>query len=262
LSPFVVDGTSYLLVGGEDHKTGSERETGAHLDALHAWTKERIAVGQPSHRWSAQVWEPVDGLPFIGENAASEHVFVATGFSGNGTTFGTLAAMIFTDAVLERPNTWAELFRATRVKPVASAGTYVGENVDFPLHLLSDRIHPPEVGSIDEIRPGEGKTVRVRGERLAVYRDPASNVHAVSSVCTHLGCIVKFNDAEKTWDCPCHGSRFTIDGAVLDGPATKPLAQRRVGGEPTPKHESGVVPSAEPAKPVAPGRGAARKVQS
>jgi glycine/D-amino acid oxidase-like deaminating enzyme/nitrite reductase/ring-hydroxylating ferredoxin subunit len=242
ISPFEVDGTTYLLVGGEDHKTGTTRKTGLHLDALHAWTNERLSVGQPSHRWSAQVWEPVDGLPFIGRNSASEHVFVATGFSGNGTTYGTIAAMIVADIVLGRENAWRELYSATRVKPIASAATYVEENVDFPMHLVTDRMMPPDVRSLGEIRPGEGKTVRVSGERLAVYRDPTGNLHAVSSVCTHLGCLVKFNTAEKTWDCPCHGSRFSIDGGVLDGPATRALARRSL--EPV-RHESGVVASSD-----------------
>lgn len=241
VSPFSIDGATYLLVGGEDHKTGAEKETTKHLDALHTWTKQRLPVGEPSHRWSAQVEEPVDGLPFIGRNAMSEHVFVATGFSGNGTTFGTIAAMIFADRVTGRANPWSDLFAATRVKPVASAVAYATENVDFPMHLVSDRVTPPEARSLADIAPGEGKTVRVSGERLAVYRDAGGALHAVSSVCTHLGCLVKFNTAETTWDCPCHGSRFGVDGAVLDGPATRPLARRSL----EPERPSGVVATAD-----------------
>ena len=108
-STFAIDGVPYLLVGGEDHKTGSTTDTAQHLDSLLAWTKSRIPVPAPSHQWSAQVEEPVDGLPFIGRNSMSEHVYVATGFSGNGTTFGTIAAMIVADLVHERPNAWADL---------------------------------------------------------------------------------------------------------------------------------------------------------
>lgn len=238
-SSFEIDGQPYLIVGGEDHKTGAETKTDEHLDSLLAWTKQRMTVKAPSHRWSAQVEEPVDGLPFIGRNSMSENVFVATGFAGNGTTYGTIAAMIVTDLVNGRANPWAELYSATRVKPLSAAATYVGENVDFPMHLVSDRLHPPEAKSADEIRPGEGKTLRHRGERLAVYRDPQGALHAVSSVCTHLGCLVKFNNAEKTWDCPCHGSRFGVDGKVLDGPATRPLAKKAVNGEA--RHASGTI---------------------
>jgi glycine/D-amino acid oxidase-like deaminating enzyme/nitrite reductase/ring-hydroxylating ferredoxin subunit len=225
-SSYMIDGVPYLIVGGEDHKTGATTKTEEHLDSLHAWSRQRFAVRAPTYRWSAQVEEPVDGLPFIGRNSLSEHVFVATGFGGNGTTFGTVAAMIVTDLVNGRRNAWSELYAATRVKPLSSAATYVGENVDFPMHLFSDRLHPPDARSPAEIRPGEGKTIRLRGERLAVYRDPQGALHAVSSVCTHLGCLVKFNNAEKTWDCPCHGSRFGTDGAVLDGPATRPLSKK------------------------------------
>jgi Rieske Fe-S protein len=167
----------------------------------------------------------------------SEHVYVATGFSGNGTTFGTIAAMIVSDIVNGIESPWADLYAATRVTPMSSAATFVGENVDFPMHLVSDRLHPPEATSPADIGPGQGKTMRVRGERLAVYRDPQGSLHAVSSVCTHLGSLVKFNDAEKTWDCPCHGSRFGIDGSILDGPATRPLAKKTVEE----RHASGTI---------------------
>ncbi len=240
-STFEIDGAPYLILGGEDHKTGTETSTDGRLDSLFDWAKARLTVPAPSFQWSAQVEEPVDGLPFIGRNAVSEHVYVATGFSGNGTTFGPIAAMIVTDLVNGRENPWADLYAATRVKPVASATTYVHENIDFPMHLVSDRLHPPEVTSPAAIRPGEGKTIRVRGERLAMYRDPQGGLHAVSSVCTHLGCLVKFNAAEKTWDCPCHGSRFGIDGAVLDGPATRGLAQKIV----EPRHASGTIDASD-----------------
>lgn len=252
MSPFAIDGTTWLLVGGEDHKTGTTKNTAERLDALDAWTRSRLPVGEPTHRWSAQVEEPVDGLPFIGRNSLSENVFVATGFSGNGTTFGTIAAMMFADAILGRESPWRELYAATRVKPVASAVTYATENVDFPMHLVSDRVAPPEAKTVDEVAPGQGKTVRVNGERLAVYRDPAGHLHAVSSVCTHLGCLVKWNGAERTWDCPCHGSRFSIDGTVLDGPATRPLARRSL--EPV-RHQSGVIAAAA----AAPDREAKRR---
>lgn len=253
-SAFTIDGVPYLIVGGEDHKTGATQETEERFDKLHAYTKERVSVvGEPAYRWSAQVEEPVDGLPFIGRSPASDHVFVATGFSGNGMTFGTVAAMLGSDFVLERPNAWAELYSATRVKPIASAVTYVTENVDVPLHFVSDRLHPPDATSLGEVKPGEGKHVRVRGERLAVYCDPRGELHAVSSVCTHLGCLVKFNAAETTWDCPCHGSRFDIGGKVLDGPATRPLEVRDVRH--AGRRDSGVISAGAEAPPAAMGEG-------
>jgi len=232
-SSFGIDGVPYLVVGGEDHKTGAEGATDDRFAVLGSWVKERMGATRPSHHWSAQVEEPVDGLPYIGRNSLSENVYVATGFGGNGITFGTIAAEVITGLVGGRNSSWAELYAATRVKPLAAAGTYARENIDFPMHLVSDRLAPVEARSLGEIAPGEGKSIRVHGERLAVYRDGKGSLHAVSSVCTHLGCLVKFNAAETSWDCPCHGSRFGVDGEVLDGPAVKPLAQRSLGGDET-----------------------------
>lgn len=227
-SSFTVDGVSYLIVGGEDHKTGTTSDTEEPFDKLLSWAKMHLKAPAPTYRWSAQVEEPVDGLPYIGRNSLSENVYVATGFSGNGITFGTIAARIVTDLVNERANPWADLYSATRIKPMSAAGTFTSENIDFPMHFVSDRLHPPDAKGPADIRPGEGKSVRVNGERLAVYRDPKGSLHAVSSVCTHLGCLVKFNSAEKSWDCPCHGSRFGTDGQVIDGPATRPLAKKKL----------------------------------
>ena len=222
-----VGGRTELIVGGEDHRTGQEPHTDEAFERLVQYAA-RFGLETVERRWSAQVVEPVDGLPFIGNNPDSEHVYVATGFSGNGMTLGTVAAMILSDACLDRPNPYADLYSATRVKPFAGLGTFISTNIAFPLHLMSDRLRPPDVRSLEEIERDEGCIVRVGGERLAVYRDVAGAYHAVSAICTHLGCQVGFNPAEKSWDCPCHGSRFALDGTVLDGPAITPLAQRGI----------------------------------
>ncbi len=210
-----------LIIGGEDHKTGQEPNTEAAFERLTEYARRFHMV--PDRRWSAQVVEPVDGLPFIGRNSGSSKVFVATGYSGNGMTFGTVAAMVLSDLILGRPNPWASLYDATRIKPVASLKSYITENVDFPLHLVGGVFKTPEARSVDEVKRDEGKIVLTEGKRLAVFRDDEGELHAVASVCTHLGCHVSFNSAQKSWDCPCHGSRFSIDGEVLDGPAIKPL---------------------------------------
>jgi glycine/D-amino acid oxidase-like deaminating enzyme/nitrite reductase/ring-hydroxylating ferredoxin subunit len=225
-------GRTELIVGGEDHRTGQDPETEEAFDRLAEYAA-RFGLEAVERRWSAQVIEPVDGLPFIGKNPDSDRVYVATGFSGNGMTLGTVAAMILSDACLGRPNPYADLYAATRVKPFAGLGTFISTNVAFPLHLLSDRLRPPEVRSVEEIERDDGRIVRVGGERLAVYRDVAGSYHAVSAICTHLGCQVAFNRAEKSWDCPCHGSRFALDGSVLDGPAITPLAQRGIAAPET-----------------------------
>lgn len=217
----------HWLLGGADHKTGQEPASSDPFLELRAYGA-KLGLTALSGYWSAQVVEPADGLPLIGKNALSQRVYVATGFSGNGLTLGTLAALILRDACLGQPSRYSRLYAATRIESVAALRTFIGENVDFPLHLLSDALQPPEARALDEIDRGEGKTIRVGGERLAVYRDWHGTLHAVSPVCTHLGCHVKFNSAEATWDCPCHGSRFDVQGRVLDGPAVRPLRHREL----------------------------------
>lgn len=220
------EGGSYLIVGGEDHKTGQDSDGGPSAAFERLETYARRFDVTPTERWSAQVVESVDGLPYIGQPSPRERIYVATGYGGNGTTFGTLAAMILSDAVLGRENRYAELYRATRFKALTSIPPLVEENVDFPLHLLRDRLHATPKTSPAMLANGQGAVLEVEGERVAVYRDEEGRLHAVSPICTHFGCQVNFNASEKSWDCPCHGSRFGVDGSVLDGPATKRLARR------------------------------------
>jgi glycine/D-amino acid oxidase-like deaminating enzyme/nitrite reductase/ring-hydroxylating ferredoxin subunit len=224
-------GEDVVVIGGEDHKTGQEEDTVACYVRLVAYARERFAVTAIRYRWSAQVIEPVDGLPFIGRNSLSSHVFVATGYSGNGMTFGTMAGMLLVDEVLGRANPWASLFDATRIKPLASARDFIAENVDFPLHLVGDRLRRPDAKDVADVKAGEGKIVAAGGERLAVFRRDDGGLHVVSAICPHLGCQVHFNNAERTWDCPCHGSRFATDGELLNGPATCGLAPRALDEE-------------------------------
>lgn len=219
------EGSSWLLVGGEDHKTGTESKTQEHLKSLNQWSHQHFGTSVPGFQWSAQVVKPVDGLPYIGRNSGDRHVYVATGFDGNGMTFGTVAALLVSDLIMGRPNEWEPLYHATRIKPWSSAGEFVKENSSYPVHFIGDRLARPDAQSLSDIAPGEGKTVRVGDQRLAVYRDIEHKLHFLSATCPHMGCLVKFNGAERTWDCPCHGSRFTVDGEVLDGPSTKNLEQ-------------------------------------
>lgn len=148
----------------------------------------------------------------------------ATGFSGNGLTWGTHAATMIVDRILRRPNRWQDLFDAKRVHPLAGAKDFVKENADVALHLVGDRLRKPDAESPADVLAGQGKIALVGGKRCAVYRHDDGKLTVLSPVCPHLGCHVHFNDAEKTWDCPCHGSRFDLDGRVLDGPATSGLA--------------------------------------
>ena len=219
-------GGPLLIVGGEDHKVGQERDTEACFARLASWTETRFCIDGIDARWSGQIIEPVDGLPYIGRNALSGHVWVATGFSGNGMTFGTLAGMIISDLILGRPNAWADVYTATRVKPLAAARDFVKENLGFPAHLTSDRLtnRDAEGGALASVPRGEGRIIVVDGEKLAVYRDAHGTAHALSPVCPHMGCDVRWNGAERSWDCPCHGSRFAPDGTVLNGPAASDLS--------------------------------------
>jgi len=216
-----------VLVGGEDHKTGQEPDTIARFEALLEFASRRFAVTSVAYRWSSQVFEPVDGLPSIGRALGSPHVYVATGYSGTGMTLGTLAGMLNSDLILGRENPWQDLYDPNRVKAAASIVDYVKENLDFPVRLVGDRLKSAGAASLADVARGEGKIVDVAGEKTAVFRDEHGLLHAVSPVCPHMGCLVDFNGAEKTWDCPCHGSRFDKDGKVVCGPAVRDLESRR-----------------------------------
>jgi glycine/D-amino acid oxidase-like deaminating enzyme/nitrite reductase/ring-hydroxylating ferredoxin subunit len=207
-----------LIVGGEDHKTGQADDGRQRFDHLERWTRERFPVGTVEFTWSGQVMEPVDGLAYIGRNPGDKgHIFVATGDSGHGMTHGTIAGMLISDLILGRPNPWERLYDPSR-KSLKSSGEYVKENLNVARQYV-DYITPGEVRSEEEIGPGEGAVVRHGLRKLAVYRDEAGALHRLTAVCPHLGCIVHWNSLERTWDCPCHGSRFNIEGAVLNGPA-------------------------------------------
>jgi glycine/D-amino acid oxidase-like deaminating enzyme/nitrite reductase/ring-hydroxylating ferredoxin subunit len=214
-----------LIVGGEDHKTGQEDDGAERFARLEAWTRERFPIGEVEFRWSGQVMEPVDGLGYIGRNPGDkEHVFVATGDSGHGMTHGTIAGLLLTDLISGRANEWESLYEPSR-KSLRAAVEYVRENVNA-VKQYSDYLSPGEVDSESEIPPGQGALLRDGLAKLAVYRDESGSVQRLSAICPHLGCIVHWNALERTWDCPCHGSRFGIDGQVLNGPALVGLEQK------------------------------------
>jgi glycine/D-amino acid oxidase-like deaminating enzyme/nitrite reductase/ring-hydroxylating ferredoxin subunit len=210
-----------LIVGGEDHRVGQEPDTEGAFDALGRYVAEKFGALPERFRWSGQIIEPADGLPFIGGGP----VYVSTGYSGQGMTFGTLAGMIVADLITGQENRWASLFDPMRVHLNGAMKDLVRENKGFPAHLISDRLTNRDVETSDtsDVRSGEGKIVDVNGRKLAVYRDPAGTLCALSPICTHMKCDVTWNGAETSWDCPCHGSRFDIEGNVLNGPARKPL---------------------------------------
>jgi glycine/D-amino acid oxidase-like deaminating enzyme/nitrite reductase/ring-hydroxylating ferredoxin subunit len=231
-----IGGRRFLIVGGEDHKVGEADDTTAPFERLESYVRVRFGrdVAPTDYRWSGQIVVSADGLPYVGRNSMSHDVFVATGYGGNGITQGTLAATVLADEICGLANPLAELLDATRIKPFASAGAVLAENLDYPKHMLADRLP----GSIEEgaealaaIPPGEGQVLSLGGERLAVYRNANGQLGALSAKCTHLGCLVHWNTTEKSWDCPCHGSRFDPHGRVLNGPAVNALEARAIPDE-------------------------------
>jgi glycine/D-amino acid oxidase-like deaminating enzyme/nitrite reductase/ring-hydroxylating ferredoxin subunit len=213
-----------VIAGGESHKTGQGGDTAERVARLERWARERFDVRSIEYRWSTQDNMPVDGVPFIGRLAPfQKRLWVATGFMKWGLTNGTAAGMILTDLIGGRENPWASLFDSTRFKPLASAKELVKENANVGAHFVGDHLGRPDVRSVEELSPGEGGIVRRGASKVAAYRSEDGTLHAVSAVCTHLGCQVKWNRAERSWDCPCHGSRFDVSGRVIQGPAVKDL---------------------------------------
>ena len=216
-------GQDLVIFGGEDHKTGQADDTKACFDRLERTLQSMLDGVKVTHRWSGQVIETPDGLPYIGETA--DHQFAGTGCSGNGMTFGTLTGMMAADKIAGRTSPWSDLFDPRRKKLRGAAWDYVKENKDYPYYLVRDQFAGAEARSLREVPRGSGKIVEVKGQKLAVYRNDRGVVTKRSAICTHMGCVVDWNEAERTWDCPCHGSRFKTDGAVLAGPAESPLAE-------------------------------------
>ncbi|HUR79622.1 MAG TPA: FAD-dependent oxidoreductase [Thermoanaerobaculia bacterium] len=216
------DQGTFLIVGGEDHRVGEEENTDACFDRVAAYTREYFGEHAERFRWSGQIIEPHGGLPLIG---GSKDVYVSTGYSGQGMTFGTVGAMIVTDLILGVANPWADVFDTARNRPHMTTREFITANAHFPAHLLSDRLTSADVEgkSVHDVPAGAGKILEIDGKKTAAYRDDLGRLHCLSPVCTHMKCDVAWNEAERTWDCPCHGSRFAPTGEVLNGPAHEPL---------------------------------------
>ncbi len=212
-----------VIFGGQDHKTGQVEDTASCHARLEAAFRRRVPDAAITHRWSGQVIETPDGLPFIGRN--TDHQFIATGYAGNGMTFGTLAGMMAADAIVGRRNPWADLFAPDRPAVRRGVWDYLTENVDYPYYMIRDRFAGVDSRPLRAVGKGEGAVVEHRGQKVAAHRDGSGVLHLRSAICTHMGCTVAWNTSEQTWDCPCHGSRFTPTGDVLSGPAESPLPE-------------------------------------
>jgi glycine/D-amino acid oxidase-like deaminating enzyme/nitrite reductase/ring-hydroxylating ferredoxin subunit len=213
----------WLVAAGGSFKPGESEEAEATLKDLAAFVRTEFGVDSIDYYWTNEDYESMDGMPFVGRASSSaDHLFVATGFNAWGITNGTAAGMILSDLISGRDNPWAEVFDATRVKPLAAAKSFISENIKTGAELVGGYLQG-ERRSPDEIPAGKAAIVKLKGERTAVFRDERGHLHAVSAVCTHMGCVLGWNSVDRTWDCSCHGSRFTLDGAVLHGPATTAL---------------------------------------
>jgi glycine/D-amino acid oxidase-like deaminating enzyme/nitrite reductase/ring-hydroxylating ferredoxin subunit len=213
-----------LIVGGQDHKTGQADDQEERFSALIEWTRERFpAAGEVLYHWSGQIIEPNDFMAFIGRNPGDDNIFIATGDSGNGMTHGTIAGMLIADLVVGRENRWAKLYAPSRIS-LRSAPEFVRENLNVAAQYR-DHLTPGEIANPDALARDSGAVMRHGVKKVAVYKDAEGALHTRSAICPHLYCVVDWNDTEKTWDCPCHGSRFDRYGTVINGPAISDLSE-------------------------------------
>lgn len=220
----VIDGQSYLIVGGKDHKTGKETNTDACFRQLESYVRHHYDTDTITHRWSSQYYEPADGIPYIGTLPGhSENVLVATGYGGNGMTYSTIAARVLKSIILKQADNLIDIFAPSRVKPVAGFKNFTKHNFGVLKELISKLTSNGSIHGLADLAPGEGKVVSIDGQSVGIYKDENGSVHTVNAACTHMKCTVSWNLAEKSWDCPCHGARYSMDGEVLNGPASRDL---------------------------------------
>ncbi|RXZ81232.1 FAD-dependent oxidoreductase [Paenibacillaceae bacterium] len=220
-----IDGEPMVLIGGENHKTGQGENTAHHYEALEQFGTELFGVERIPYRWSAQDWTTLDKLPYIGPITSSHaNVWVATGYHKWGMSNGTAAALLLKDQLSGVDNPYSDIVTPSRFKVDPGLKHLLTENFDVAKHFISGKLEAVD-RRINELQHGKGMVVDVDGKRAGAYRDEKGKLYLVDTTCTHLGCEVSWNDSERSWDCPCHGSRFDIEGAVLEGPAIKPLRQ-------------------------------------
>jgi glycine/D-amino acid oxidase-like deaminating enzyme/nitrite reductase/ring-hydroxylating ferredoxin subunit len=222
-----VDDESFLVCVGEEHKTG-QQDTNVSQGRLEATARAKFNIPEVEFRWSAQNYSAADGLPYIGRDATD--CFIATGFETDGLVYGTLAASLIADQIAGRDNVVAPIFKASRFAPLKGAKGVAEETATVLKSLVKDYVTDRESIPLAQLMPGKAAMVKFEKELLAAYRDPDGTLFAVSPVCTHMKCKVHWNGVEKSWDCPCHGSRFAPDGTVIEGPATEPLYRHFLPG--------------------------------
>ncbi|KUO17246.1 FAD-dependent oxidoreductase [Streptomyces dysideae] len=223
------DGQRLLVITGE-HFTPGAGDVSARFGRLADWAEEHFGPLTFTHRWATQDNDSTDSVPLVGPlHAGSRHAYVATGFGGWGLSGGIMAGRLLTELITGGKAPWSDLYDPRRIRTVVGeAPAFLRHQAQVARHFVGDRLATASGGSVPDIAPGDGAVVRVGAHHCAVHRDENGRLHAVSARCTHLGCLVAFNPAERTWECPCHGSRFAPDGHVVQGPATRPLQQREI----------------------------------
>jgi len=223
------DGQVWGIVAGNHYKPGHVDDELRYMADIESWLTEHFDAGPVRYRWVNEDYSAMDSAPFIGwSHRGGRGYLVATGFAAWGISNGTAAGLIIADLATGKENRWTEMFDAARIKPVAGAPEFVKENAEVAAHLVSGYLsRKPK--SFDDLAPGDAAIMKIDGENVGAFKDEDGRVHAVSAVCTHMGCLVGWNATDRTWDCPCHGSRFELTGEVIHGPATAPLGSRITG---------------------------------
>lgn len=219
-----IGGKNYLIAGGEDHKTAHEENTEECFRKLEAYVRKYFDVKETAFKWSSQYYQPADGLPYIGHLPGNgDNIFVATGYGGNGMMYSHIAAVVLSDMISTGNSKYMGLFNPNRVKPVAGFADFVKEGADVVKNLIAGKFSGEEIKELADLAAGEAKLVKYEGKKIALYKDEQHHVFAVNPSCTHIHCTVSWNSAEKSWDCPCHGARYSCSGEVLNGPAVQDL---------------------------------------
>ncbi|WP_294298569.1 FAD-dependent oxidoreductase [uncultured Chryseobacterium sp.] len=219
-----INGETLLIAGGEDHKTGHEEDTGECFSRLENYVRRYFDVETAYYSWSSQYYEPTDGFPYIGKLPGSQgKVYTATGFRGNGMIFGTISSQIISDLIINGSSKYENIFNPSRIKPIAGFTSFVEKNAVVAYDFIKDKLFREKITSLHEIGDGEAKVVKYENDSYALYKEPTGKVHLVKSTCPHAKCEVRWNSAELSWDCPCHGSRFNVNGKILTGPSVTAL---------------------------------------
>lgn len=222
IRPFSTEENHYVMVLGQLHKPGEQKER--HVDVMQRFIRSYFDADHIDYVWAAQAYQSADLLPYVGTTLLEKHTWIATGFAADGLVWGTLAARAISDGIVGTHNGYLEMMDPQRFTPLASAKNLAKESLAVSRYMLKDHLFYGRDKALDQVGAGEGKTLKIDGEKVAAYRDGHGKLSIVSAVCPHMGCVVHWNGIEKSWDCPCHGSRFAVDGTLLEGPSQSNLA--------------------------------------